>query len=146
MSSIVRGGQGIAWVGHVKAGMPYGDQAHPYCWDPTTLYFIAGSFCKGFDHYDMAWNFLLGIPDSEGNTHTNESFPAEPPELSMSDEPSVLPTPHDVSPDQFHNCTIHPKYPLRKMITTLRLHMIITTLSNPNIDPKSQLKFTFKNH
>ena len=36
-------------------------QAHPFCWDPVTKYFYRGSFCKGFDDYDSAWNFLLGL-------------------------------------------------------------------------------------
>ena len=36
-------------------------QAHPYCWNPKSHYFFSGCFCKGFDDYDLAWNYLLGL-------------------------------------------------------------------------------------
>ena len=38
------------------------NQAHPFCWDPSTQYFFPGCFCKGFDSYDSAWDFLLDVP------------------------------------------------------------------------------------
>ena len=68
-------------------------QAHPYCWDPSTQYFYPGCFCKGFDCYDSAWDFLLGmthqVPDSVP-AFTDTTIPSEPPEQHIPDEPSVL--------------------------------------------------------
>ncbi len=74
------------------------DQAYPYCWNPATQYFYPGSFCKGFDNYNTAWNFLLGIHSPDA-TQTNplDSIPSEPPEFEVPPEPCSVPIPSEVS-------------------------------------------------
>ena len=74
-------------------------QAYPYCWNPDTQYFYPGSFCKGFDDYDRAWNFLLGLHSSDTTqTSPRDSIPLEPPEFDIPPEPSSLPFPPEVIP------------------------------------------------
>ncbi len=40
--------------------------AAPYCWNHETQFFFDGCICKGFDTYDAAWDWILGI------THSSE--------------------------------------------------------------------------
>lgn len=60
-------------------------QAYPFCWNPSTPYFFPGSFCKGFNSYNQAWDFLLGVsPRSPSNNHNdNATMPQEPPEICI---------------------------------------------------------------
>ena len=66
-------------------------QSHPYCWDPSTEYFFPGCFCKGFNTYDDAWNFLLDIlnePDTFSEIR-DSTIPPEPPEPQIPSEPDL---------------------------------------------------------
>ena len=79
-------------------------QAYPYCWDPATQYFFKGCFCKGFDDYNTAWNFLLGLSETEHNEPSYPSgVPLEPPEVHIPQEPPninhVPPDPTMIHPD-----------------------------------------------
>ena len=47
------------------------NQAYPFCWDSTTQYFYPGCICKGFNNYDDAWDFLLGV-DAQDNQPSTE--------------------------------------------------------------------------
>ena len=75
-------------------------QAHPYCWDPTTEYFFPGCFCKGFNDYHDAWNFLLNINDKPETYSTiqDSSIPLEPPEPAIPQEPEVVDMSHHHMP------------------------------------------------
>lgn len=66
--------------------------AHPFCWDPNTQYFFLGTFCKGFDNYDQAWDFLLGVPQqlSQVPPTTPTPIPQEPPAIVVPLEPINL--------------------------------------------------------
>ncbi len=91
-------------------------QAHPYCWDPKSQYFFSGCFCKGFDDYDLAWDFLLGVQQQEQESTVHQApIPDEPPEiypipseLPTAPEPPIPPTvgteiPTHVSPEHNDN-------------------------------------------
>ena len=77
-------------------------QAYPYYWDPSSDYFFPGSFCKGFNHYDRAWDLLLEVNPSPPHTQVDHDIPVEPPELNVLKEPSS-------TPQTFHHDTnVHP--------------------------------------
>ena len=65
-------------------------QAYSYCWDPERQYFFQGSFCKGFDDYDRASDFLLGVV-SQPSQNQEPNIPPEPPKLDIPSEPTLTP-------------------------------------------------------
>ena len=66
-------------------------QAHPYCWGQSTKYFFPGSFCKGFNSYNRAWDFLLGVQDADPTQTSQETpVPMEPPPIDVPAEPVDL--------------------------------------------------------
>ena len=66
--------------------------AYPYCWDPSTQYFFPGCFCKGFDTYDSAWDFLLDVPKEPEPVSTlmDSTIPPEPPDITIPSEPTEV--------------------------------------------------------
>ena len=64
-------------------------QAYPYCWHPAIQYFFPECICEGFDHYETAWDFLLGLTPIHTQSASNQ-VPQEPPEISFPSEPTNL--------------------------------------------------------
>ena len=71
-------------------------QAYPYYYNPATEYFFPSCICKGFDHYEAVWDFLLGLTPNQLQ-HTSHHTPPEPPNLQPTDTNDIPPTeqPHE---------------------------------------------------
>ena len=85
-------------------------QAHPFCWDPSSEYFFQGYFCKRFNSYNEAWNFLLDIPkEPEMFSNIQDStIPLEPPETTIPKEPDKLTMNHHQTPHHHPSSHIVP--------------------------------------
>ena len=75
--------------------------------------FFSGCFCKGFNSYDEAWNFLLDIPkEPDIFSHIRDSNippePPEPPEPPIPTEPDDLNMNHCQQPTQHTSSHVVP--------------------------------------